>query len=214
MISLDCTARADALNAAKNHAKTIDVWHTSRAWFRVWESTAWREMYKKVKILSCDAIRIITASGSMHDNLECLRIIHAANKSFEISIIGYNTNAQGRTSVYFNPILSPVVLPSMLQNGITLQQAHQALYPSLFQSKKHFTIVGKTVTSSLSPHMHNAAYSACGVLHVYDSFQVDSSRALSNLSKETEMGFSSLSYKANVLQMLDEAAPTRVALVP
>lgn len=62
--------------------------------------------------------------------------------------------------------------------------------------------------------MHNAAYSACGVLHVYDSFQVDSSRALSNLSKETEMGFSSLSYKANVLQMLDEAAPTRVALVP
>ena len=171
-------------------------------------------MYEKARMLGCDAVRITSVTGSMLDNLECIRTIHAANESLEIPIIGYNTDERGRPSVCFNPILSPVVLPSMPHNGVTLQQAQQALHSSYFLPKKHFTIVGKTVSYSLSPHMHNAAYSACGVLHVYDSFQVDSSRALSNLSKETEMGFSSLSYKANVLQMLDEAAPTRVALVP
>ena len=209
IVSLDCTARADALTAAKGHAKMIGVWHTPTAWSRVWESTTWRVMYKKAKILSCDAIRITSASGSVLNNLECLRIIHAANKSLEIPIIGYNTDAQGQTSVCFNPILSPIVLPSMLHNGVTLQQAHQALYSSYFLPKKHFTIVGKTVTYSLSPHMHNAAYSACGMPHVYDSMQVDSFSSVQRLFEEGDRDglVVSLPYKTDILQILDEVAP-------
>lgn len=208
MVSLDCMARADALTAAKGHAKIIGTWHTS-TWPHVWETAEWRSMYEKAKMLGCDAIRITSASASILDNLECLRTIHTANKSLEIPIIGYNTDARGRTSVCFNPILSPVILPSMPQNGVSLQQAHQALYLSFFQSKKRFTIVGKTVSYSLSPHMHNAAYSACGMPHVYDYLQVDSFSGVQQLLEEGDRDgiVMSLPYKTNVLQILDDVAP-------
>lgn len=208
MVSLNFTAHADTLTAAKGHAKIIGTWHTS-TWSHVWETTEWQAMYEKARMLGCDAIRITSASGSMLDNLECLRTIHAANKSLDIPIIGYNTDAQGRTSVCFNLILSPVVLPSMPHNGVTLRQAQQALHSSYFLSKKHFTIVGKTVSYSLSPHMHNSAYSACGMPHVYDSLQVDSLSSVQRLLEEGKRDgiVVSLPYKTDILKMLDEVDP-------
>ena len=209
MVSLDRMARADALNAAKGHTKIIGAWHTSTPWTHIWETTKWRAMYEKARMLGCDAVRITSVTGSMLDNLECIRTIHAANESLEIPIIGYNTDERGRTSVCFNPILSPVVLPSMPHNGVTLQQAQQALHSSYFLPKKHFTIVGKTVSYSLSPHMHNAAYSACGMPHLYDSLQVNSFLPVQRILEKGERDglIVSLPYKTDILQMLDEVTP-------
>lgn len=57
--------------------------------------------------------------------------------------------------------------------------------------------------------MHNSAYSACGMPHVYDSLQVDSLSSVQGLLEEGKRDgiVVSLPYKTEILQMLDEVAP-------
>jgi shikimate 5-dehydrogenase len=112
-------------------------------------------------------------------------------------------------SVWLNPTLSPVVLPSMQDTGITLQHAQQAMTACFLHTKKIFTIFGRTVKHSLSPEMHNTAYAVCGLPHIYDTMQSqDLSSVHKLLEDEGHGGLAiSLPYKSAVLPFLDEVSP-------
>ncbi|RJE21248.1 Pentafunctional AROM polypeptide [Aspergillus sclerotialis] len=191
-----------SLNAARGHTKVIGIAHTSNSWSNIWNRAS-NMMYEKARSLRCDAMRITSASNSRIEDLDCIHSVHEANRASPLPVIGYNT--MGRTSICFNPVLSPVVVFSLSQTGVTLRQAQEALYSGFFLSSKRFTIVGKSVSYSLSPAMHNAAYKACGMPHVYDSMSIPFSSIQRLLKEEDRGGLAvSLPYKTHILPFLSE----------
>lgn len=192
-----------SLNAARGHTKVIGIAHTSDSWSNIWNKAS-KMMYEKARSLRCDAMRITSPSNSRIEDLDCIHSVHEANRVSPLPVIGYNT--MGRTSICFNPVLSPVVASSLSQTGVTLRQAQEALYSGFFLSSKRFTIVGKSVSYSLSPAMHNAAYKACGMPHVYDSMSISPFSSVQRLLKEEDRGglAVSLPYKTHILPFLSD----------
>jgi shikimate 5-dehydrogenase len=197
------------LNNTKGHTQSIATYHQAipLGWRN--ELPEVHTLPKRAQRLGFECIRITGESALSADNLACVALRQAVLQSSSISVIMYNTGTLGRTSVCLNPILSPVILPGRGGLGVTLSEAQKALTACFLNPKKHFTIVGQAVQHSLSPAMHNAAYSFCGLPHVYDALQANTlSDIRPILDDETYGGIAvSLPYKTAVLEYLDEINP-------
>ena len=197
------------LNAAKGHAKMIATYHQPLSLGK-WTSPETYILPDKAHGLGFDALRITHEPNSLEDNMECVSFLHSMSTKSTIPVIGYNTGTLGRTSVCLNPTLSPTVLPSMKEHtNVTLQEAQQALVLCFLCPKKQYTIFGQTVSYSLSPEMHNAAYRACGLPHEYNILQSDYLNDIHSLLNDQNQGgvAVSLPYKSEVLPFLDEISP-------
>lgn len=197
------------LNAAKGHAKMIATHHQSLS-SKNWTSPETYILPDRAHEFGFDALRITHEPNSLEDNTECVSFLHSMSTKSSIPVIGYNTGALGRTSVCLNPTLSPTILPSMKEHtSVTLQEAQQALVSCFLCPKKQYTIFGQTVSYSLSPEMHNAAYRACGLPHEYNILQSDYLSDIHSLLNDQNQGgvAVSLPYKSEVLPFLDEISP-------
>ncbi|KIW48941.1 shikimate 5-dehydrogenase [Exophiala oligosperma] len=176
---------------------------------RVAEEVSWTKLHDLAMQLACDAVRVTHEVASAPENLQLLYDAQIARETWTMPLIAYNTGALGRTSVCFNPVLSPVVLPTMSTDGVTIEQAQMALYSSFIHSRKKFTILGQSVSYSLSPAMHNAAYVACGMPHSYGLRQSDDLSTIHELLADPECGglAISLPFKMQVLPMLNSVSP-------
>jgi len=173
------------------------------------EELSWAQVHDLAMQLACHAVRVTHQVASASENLERLYDAQVARETWTMPLIAYNTGALGRTSVCFNPILSPVVFPSTSTDGVTINQAQRALYSSFIHSRKKFTILGQSVSYSLSPAMHNAAYAACGMPHSYGLLQSDDLSSIHELLADPECGglAISLPFKMQVLPMLHNISP-------
>lgn len=195
------------LDATKGHAKMIATYHQSLS-SENWTSPETYTLPDKAHGLGFDALRVTHEPNSLEDNMEFVSFLHSTKST--IPVIGYNTGALGRTSVCLNPTLSPTVLPSMKNHtSVTLQEAQQALVSCFLCPKKQYTIFGQTVSYSLSPEMHNAAYRACGLPHEYNILQSDCFSDIHLLLNDPNQGgFAiSLPYKTEILLLLNEISP-------
>lgn len=170
---------------------------------------SWSQVHDLASQLACHAVRITHQVASASENLQRLYDAQVARETWTMPLIAYNTGPLGRTSVCFNPILSPVVFPSVSTDGVTIRQAQTALYSSFIHSRKKFTILGQSVSYSLSPAMHNAAYDACGMPHSYGLLQSDDLSSIHELLADPECGglAISLPFKMQVLPMLHNISP-------
>jgi shikimate 5-dehydrogenase/shikimate kinase len=208
VVSLDTSpAIAKQLSLAKCHSNIIGKYHQKNSISESWYSNNLRAAFDKAKLLHCSAVRLTGEAQASDDNLECVRLIQEARKQGDFPVSCYNIGQYGRSSVCLNPILSPVVLPSQAASqGVTLAEAQQALYSSFWQSKKHFTVFGQSVSYSLTPAMHRAACSACGMPHTCDYVESDHlSRIREVFEREAQGGIVVVyPYKTEVVQMMDE----------
>ncbi|OJJ00776.1 hypothetical protein ASPVEDRAFT_40303 [Aspergillus versicolor CBS 583.65] len=197
------------LNNIKGHTKKIATYHQAITLGWKGELPEIDTLPRMAQELGFECIRITGESALSADNLSCIALRQAVLQNSSISVIMYNTGILGRTSVCLNPILSPVMIPGYDGLGVTLSEAQKALTACFLNPKKHFTIVGQAVQHSLSPAMHNAAYSSCGLPHVYDALQANTlSDIRPILDDETYGGIAvSLPYKTAVLEYLDEINP-------
>lgn len=127
-------------------------------------------------------------------------------------ISAFNYGRPGWSSQYLNQILAPV-LPHLVtlhskhpgMPGITAQQATQALFASFVLDPLRFYIFGANVSYSLSPAMHNAAYKACGMPHVYTAYSIPSLDKIGALLRELNFGGAAITqpYKIEVVKTLD-----------
>lgn len=194
------------LELAKGCTGIVGKCHKSLPVSDNWNSKEWHDIYEKAEALKCSAVRLTGEAHYSHDNLESIRVMLEARRLGAIPTICYNFGQYGRSSVCLNSILSPVVLPSKSADGVTLVEAQRALYSSFILPRKHFTVFGRTVSYSLSPAMHNAGYSACGMPHTCDFVQSDHVTKIHELlQREDQGGFAvSLPYKTEVVPMMDE----------
>lgn len=208
VVSLDTSAAlAKQLRLAKCHSKIIGKYHQKGSVCEYWNSTTLPAVFDKARLLHCSAIRLTGEAHEPSDNLECVKVILEAQKLSDFPVSCYNTGKFGRSSVCLNPLLSPVVLPSQAtSHGITLVEAQKALYSSFWRSKKYFTVFGQNVSYSLTPAMHNAASTACGMPHICDYVESDRLTRIREVFQRDSQGGLAIvyPYKTEVVQMMDE----------
>ncbi|MCJ1303856.1 hypothetical protein MMC08_006667, partial [Hypocenomyce scalaris] len=206
----------------KGFTKIIGDCHDSKPGSDAWSSAERSSMYHRAKSLGCDIVRLSQPATSLEDNLAVQNFIQRINSvpTSHPPLIAYNTGHLGRTSCCFNPILSPVYY-SAIQGEfsstggalLTVSEAQKALYSSFILDPMHFYIFGATVSYSLSPAMHNAAFRACGMPHDYKAHAISSLKDLDSFIKDPNFGGASLTppYKTEILALVDSMSlPARV----
>ncbi|KAE8351015.1 type I 3-dehydroquinase-domain-containing protein [Aspergillus coremiiformis] len=183
-----------------------------------WDDPVYLELYERAKRLGCDIVRLTQPAASMEDNHAVQRFRHriAALPGPQLPLIAYNSGSLGRLSCCFNPILTPITNQSLMSEPqtknlphLTFREAQEALYASFALDPMQFFVFGANVTYSLSPAMHNAAYKACGMPHVYNLHQSPSLRGLNELVANPNFGGTSVSlpYKTETIALLHSMSP-------
>lgn len=210
-LAVDLGANSDQikqLSFAKSSTKIVGTKHFIEAFAAASRQQSWEHYYDKALYCHCQAIRLTQDSRSVSDNLEVLHEAQRARQLWKLPLICYNTGSAGRSSVCFNPVLSPVQEVSST-SGLTIKQAQNALYSSFILPRKNFTIFGQSVSYSLSPAFHNAAYAAYGLPHSYRMLQSDNFDDIHSLLADADCGgvTVSLPFKTKALAILDKVSP-------
>ncbi|KAJ5226785.1 uncharacterized protein N7469_006791 [Penicillium citrinum] len=183
-----------------------------------WDGDEYMKVYERAKRLGCNVVRLCQPAESLEDDAALQRFRHRI-ESFPVSslpLIAYNTGPLGRRSRCFNPTLTPVTHPSLIQESptllrpsITAREAQQALFSSFTLDPMQFFVFGANVEYSMSPAMHNTAFEACGMPHKYAIFQSSTLRGLNDLVENQFFGGSSVSlpYKTEVIPLLHSMSP-------
>lgn len=207
VIPLDCNVQlVEKLNSSKGCTKIIADFHEKTPVGSHRNSITPSILRERTRSLRIGAIRITGVSEFPEDNLQCVSFLKETAAIMDVPVVAYNTGPLGRASICLNPTLSPVILPSTHSDGLTVQQAQQAMTAIFLLPKKKFTIFGQSVKYSLSPEMHHAAYEHCGLPHTYDTFQADDISAVHDLLHDAERGgvTISLPFKSAILPFIDE----------
>ncbi|KAJ5671654.1 hypothetical protein N7507_000781 [Penicillium longicatenatum] len=210
VIPLDCSAELVAkLNSSKGFTKIISDFHEKTPVGSHRNPLTPSILRERTRSLQLDAIRITGESKFPEDNLQCVPFIKEAATIIDVPVVAYNTGPFGRTSICLNPTLSPVFPPSTQSDGLTVQQAQEAMTAFFLLPKKKFTIFGQSVKYSLSPEMHHAAYKYCGLPYTYDTMQADNISAVHEILYDADRGgvTISLPFKSAILPFIDEITP-------
>ncbi|KAJ0425643.1 hypothetical protein BJY00DRAFT_308376 [Aspergillus carlsbadensis] len=194
---------------AKGCSKAVATYHQLRPFGWDSQPSEVSTLLKKAEKLGFECLRLTGKSGASQDNLACVALRQSLAPKYQTLLTMYNTGPLGRTSVCLNPVLSPVVLPDSGIRGVTLPEVQRALTACFMNPAKRFTIVGQAVQNSLSPAMHNAAYTACGLPHSYDVYKPTHIYQVQALLEDPGYGglAVSLPYKSAILPFLDEISP-------
>lgn len=183
-----------------------------------WDGPEYMSLYERARRLGCDMVRLSQPATTMEDNFAVQRFHHRVKNLPEplLPLIAYNTGPLGRLSCCFNPILTPVIHPSMAPEtktkdlpSITIREAQTALYSSFTLDPMQFFVFGANVNYSLSPTMHNAAYKLIGMPHVYGIHQFPTLHGLNELVENPHFGGTSVSlpYKTEAIPLLHSMSP-------
>ena len=157
-----------------------------------WEDERCYSFYLDTERLGCQLARILRVATAREDNDSVRRFVDRVQSTVgsRIPIIAYNVGTMGRSSQVFNPILTSVTHPAIRchdregererEPHITAQDAMLALFQAYILDPLRFYIVGASVSYSLSPAMHNAAYRSCGMSHIY---RIPASPSLAELER-------------------------------
>ncbi|KAF2653283.1 hypothetical protein K491DRAFT_522982 [Lophiostoma macrostomum CBS 122681] len=183
-----------------------------------WYNPFWVQMYETALRLGCDAVRFTRPANFMEDNAAIQSFRNKiSDRSRTIPLICFNTGRAGRRSACFNQVLTSVIPENLRESSefsvhvernsetswITAREATHALYASFTYDPMKFYIVGASAGYSLSPAMHNAAYKACGMPHLYQTLQTPSLNSLQELVHDPHFGGTAISlpFKIEVISL-------------
>ncbi|PQE29338.1 hypothetical protein CJF32_00010924 [Rutstroemia sp. NJR-2017a WRK4] len=163
-----------------------------------WDDESRMIQYRRAKSIGCDIVRFVRATSKASDN-ETVRGFLRKIDSIpgHLPVIAYNIGEHGRTSLIENRIFTPVTHPIMnstvsksqiRQFLTTAAEARQTLYQKSILDPLHFYHLGASVSYSLSPAMHNTAYSVCGMSNDFQSLQVRSVEEIHSICQTPDFG--------------------------
>ncbi|PGH23352.1 hypothetical protein AJ80_02605 [Polytolypa hystricis UAMH7299] len=206
--------------SSKGQTRIVGHFHFLQPPPQSWNDPHYMAMYERAMKLGCDLVRLSQPAVTMEDNFAVQRFHHKIRNlpNPHPPLIAYNSGPLGRLSCCFNPILTPVTHPVLMSTErshyqpvpcLTAHEARTALFSSFALDPMRFYVFGAHVTYSLSPAMHNTAYKACGLPHIYTFHQSPTIRGLNELVKDPYFGGSSLGlpYKSEVVPLLDSMSP-------
>jgi len=154
---------------------------------------------------TADMLKVVTGAASDDD---CRRI-HEVGSSLPKPYIGVCLGAAGSYSRVLNRRFTPVTHECMAvaaPGQLTVKQLmDRRLQDGLLSPRQHF-LFGTPIQQSLSPAMHNAAFRALMLPHVYALDEQTDVDAYRNRLRDSAFGGSSVTipHKESIMGMLDE----------
>ena len=195
------------LKSVKGRTKIIGEFMNLEPTPGAWNAPDRLKQYQRAQLVGCDLVRIVQSASSRSDNDDVQRFAAkiATIPQPHPPLIAYNLGPVGKTSLVFNSILTPVTHPLLREKSrflkgspITAQEAMQALFQSFLLDPLNFYVVGDTVSYSMMPALHNAAYTVCGMSHNYQIKEATSLVELQELSRDHCFGGASISHPFKV----------------
>ncbi|KAF9893008.1 hypothetical protein FE257_012419 [Aspergillus nanangensis] len=185
-----------------------------------WHSATPVEQYQNALNLGCDLVRLVKPCDTMADNFACMALVSkltTTTTANHIPIIAYNTTSLGHLSLICNPILSPTLLhaptsppdPRTAPPDMTISERWSTLFLLRALDPLNFFVVGASVQKSLSPAMHNAAFHALGMPHIYSIHETTSLEDTKRLFTDPNFGGASISlpFKTGILSLVTQLSP-------
>lgn len=189
-----------------------------------WDDGARLARYQGAMQIHCDIVRLRQIARSEEDNISLRRFLQRLSllPTSRVPLIAYNLGRLGRASMCSNTSLTSVT-HSVLRGStfdrtqalLTLREASRMTFDLGLLDPQYFYIFGATVSYSLSPAMHNAAYQACGLPHEYSYRQSSDVHELDVLKNDPSFGGCAvtLPFKIDVLKLVDSMSPEARAIV-
>lgn len=205
VLSIDLRIGDDALSqlmAARNGTKMM----ASRQSSESWSDASWLQSYLKAQRYEFDVIQFSRTSDTIEPTTTFTSLV--SNSRIPLSI--FNAGKRGRPSQCTNSIMTPVLpsssSPSSVPSpSITAAEATRSLYASFVYEPMKLYVLGASVNYSMSPIMHTAGLSACGIPHVYQPVSTQTLEGVSHLISDEYFGGASvgLPFKVQVISMID-----------
>lgn len=206
--------RLEAVRFHKGHSHILASWHDwSGRW--KWNSNEALERYMQATRYG-NVAKLVSKATSFEDNmqLEAFRA-HVSSLPTSRPLLAINMGEAGQVSRILNPVLSPVThesLPFKAAPGqLTYREIQQGLHLLGMMPKRRFTLLGKPISHSLSPCLHNSAFAELGLPHHYqllESDEADDPRVVSFL-RAADFGGASVTmpHKLSIMSLLDVVTP-------
>ena len=228
-LTVNLTAAEDdirRLTARRGCTTILGTQHMVHATEDFWNSPNAIDIYNKAVDLGCDLVRITRPYESVPDNFSCVNFtekVKALQKG--PPVIAYNTGWSGHISVACNPVLTTVshndgriagggsaVRAALEVSPLRIHQRWASLFDLHILDPLEFLLVGR-IRNSLSPAMHNTAFQALGMPHVYKIHQVSEANALEEIAtllSRPNFGGASISmpFKKDILSLVQKLSPS------
>ena len=181
-----------------------------------WQDDVWMSRYARAEKLNCDVVRFLRSAKAHEDNESLSGFLSLIRtRSTGPRIIAYNLGFLGRTSQVYSHTFTAVTHSSIQQcptrfaatdasPQVTAKALVQSLFASFALDPLHFYILGGSVSFSLSPPMHNAAYQALGLDHTYRTKDITSMEDIDSFVGDPSFGGASIvqPYKVEMVSRL------------
>jgi len=208
-------SQLEILVAGKGRTNVIGKARMKQAPVNGWNDEACMAAYDRARRFGCDLVKITMPARNVADNFsaQAFRQKMDAGGS-QLPLIAYNTGKLGRLSMCFNNVLTPVKSPSSNRAEetashedarVTAKEVFTSLFASFVYEPMKFFIYGANVGYSLSPLMHNAAYTACGMPHIFGKHSSATLDHFEHLACDPHFGGAAVvqPYKTGVVPLLN-----------
>lgn len=212
-ISLDLQRNPTLINRILEHRGRTRV--IGNFWYNglgalAWADPAQLDNYLRAQELGCDVVRMVRfcSGDSPVEKLasfrERLRLTVPDPKP---PLVAYDYSVLGTRTPFQSCILNPVKPPGMdnsdhLATLCTYHSTFEQLFTQFLLDPLRFYVLGRNVSYSISPAMHQAAYAFSRMPHTFQPISCSTLEELHQISRATSFGGASLT------------APFKVAIMP
>ncbi|KAJ8457410.1 hypothetical protein ONZ45_g18323 [Pleurotus djamor] len=201
------------LVARKGFSQILASWHDWSGNMR-WDGSVVKEKYDAANEFG-DIIKIVGKANRIQDNFDLFNFVSKVSSSPDAKpILAINMGTEGQISRVLNKTFSPVthpLLPNKAAPGqLTFAQIQQALHLLGQLPSRRFYLFGTPISHSMSPTLHNTAFSLLGLPHTYELFETkEVGEEIKATVTSPDFGGASVTipYKLDVIPLLDELSP-------
>jgi len=184
-----------------------------------WNGPLVKEKYRIANQIG-NVIKLVGKAEKMEDNFALYDFASRVNSSRTAKpLIAINTGLQGMTSRILNATFSPVshpLLPFKAAPGqLSFAEIQRALHLMGQLQPRRFYLFGQPIAHSMSPTIHNAAFEALGLPHVYELMETtDVGEEIKATIASSDFGGASVTipFKLDIIPLLDKLSPAAEAL--
>ncbi|KAL8775612.1 MAG: hypothetical protein Q9209_000108 [Squamulea sp. 1 TL-2023] len=201
-----------SISQYKHESKIIASHHDPKGTLS-WSNGSWVAHYNKA-LLYGDIIKLVGVAKSQSDNRDLLEFRSWALTAHPtVPIIAINMGIEGQLSRIQNPFLTPVSHPALpfkaAPGQLSASEIRTALSLHGVIKPKNFYLIGKPITQSKSPAMHNHLFRKTGLPHHYHLHETDDALTLEPLIRSPDFGGASVTIplKLPIMALLDSISP-------
>ncbi|KAJ1890177.1 3-dehydroquinate dehydratase (3-dehydroquinase) [Kickxella alabastrina] len=216
-VDVEVDEAAPAVYSARQNSLVVASYHDTTGKVLRWADCEFaNEILARARAVG-DIAKLISVATRWEDNLDCRSFVQR-NHSLEKPLIALNMGYLGQMSRVLCPCLTPVTHPLLTAvaapGQISVAQINQARSLAGLLPPQRFFLFGTPIAQSPSPAMHNAAFAALGLPHIYALKETATVDELASVVSSPDFGGASVTipHKQSIIPLLQSLTPAALRI--